>query len=143
MKMNRVIFALNCSLLALCIGCGIKAATPPTAPTIIDPGYYSVQDENFAKALAPLRAFINEEIVNQYPKLSPAQQAQVKGPLNAMQISVNAADVIYLAYHQGQAPGGAAPLTPTPSAAHVADAIAVAQEQQGRLKAALVTATPQ
>lgn len=106
-----ILLTLALGLTFYLTGCGATHTTTPpeaTAPTVVDPGYYSVQDEIFAKALAPLRAFIQEEIVNQYATWTPAQRDALRPALNAMKQALNVADPMYKAYHNSLAPGGAA-----------------------------------
>lgn len=156
MKANRLVFAINCSLLALTLaaataltGCPAASTTTPAAaqaPTL-DPGYYTAQDETFGKVLAPIRAFITEEVVNQYPKLSPEQQAAIKPALDSAKLTANATLLLYLAYHNSLAPGAPLTATPPPEAAQVSDSILLLQTAQGKLQSVLtsagVTPTPQ
>lgn len=82
------------------IGCGsVNSTTPPTA---LAPGYTSQADQTFGQSLAAARALANQAVTD-FGTLTPAQQAQIKNPLNGFVAAVNAADAVYTAFHSGQA----------------------------------------
>lgn len=87
--------------LALCI-LGCPSATTATPPAALAPGYTSQTDQTFGQALAAAHALANQAVLD-YGKLTPAQQQTEKAALNGFVAAVNAADAIYLAYHQSQA----------------------------------------
>lgn len=90
-------FAL-CLLLLLPIGCA--TATAPTPP--LAPGYTSPTDQSFGQSLKAAHDLANQAVLD-YGKLTPAQQQTEKAALNGFVAAVNAADAIYLVYHQSQA----------------------------------------
>jgi hypothetical protein len=85
--------------LPLTFGCGATATTPPAA---LAPGYTSQFDQTAGQALAAAHALVAKATAD-YPTLTAAQQATEKPILNAFVSAVNAADTVYLAFHNGTA----------------------------------------
>lgn len=105
---------LTLALVIGSIGCGaVNSPTPPLAP-----GYASQADQTFGQTLSALHAFAQQAQID-YNRLTVAQQTPVKQPLNNFIAAVNAADSVYLAFHQGQA-----------TQAQVQSALTIAQTNQ-------------
>lgn len=94
--------ALLSTFLALPLIFGCAAATSTTPPTALAPRYTSAADQAAGQTLAAAHALVSKAVTD-YTSLTPAQQATVKGPLNAFVTAVNTADSIYIAFHAGTA----------------------------------------
>jgi hypothetical protein len=106
--MKRLIAAaaLTLSLCLMPIGC-TQQVTANTPPAALAPGYLNSQDQTMGQTLASIDSFLNQEKVN-YNEKTAAQQAQEKAILNTFIQSVNVANALYTAYHQGSATEAAA-----------------------------------
>lgn len=96
--MKRILLCL-----ALCLpltGCPTASTTTP--PAALAPGYTSQFDQTAGQTLAAAHALVTKAIAD-YPSLTPTQQASEKPILNAFVSAVNAADTVYLAFHNGTA----------------------------------------
>lgn len=83
-------------------GCKTSATAPPLAP-----GYNNPADQQMGQILAGARAFyqsIQQQSAAGTMTLNPTE----KMSFNAFGVSLNAADSVYLAYHNGQATQAAA-----------------------------------
>ena len=94
-------YVLSAFLVLSILGCAVKApvgAGPtPTAPVLI-PGSNSQFDQDTYRTLATIHAFAAAASAN--PAVLTANQKQLLNQLNA---SINAAVLVYDAYHVGQA----------------------------------------
>lgn len=86
-------------------GCGAKAN--PTTPAQLAPGYANQADQQMGEILAGAHAFyvsIEQQVAGGSLTLTP----EVKTGFNTFGTSLNAAQSVYLAYHNGQATQAAA-----------------------------------
>lgn len=97
MKKFLLPIALACLALPLA---GCLKATSTTAPAALAPGYANGDDQILGQALAGVNAFVSQEKIN-YARLTAAQQAPEKAPLNALIDAVDVANTAYAAYHAG------------------------------------------
>lgn len=84
-------------------GCAPTAATP----TVLAPGYQNAADQQMGEILAGAHSFytsIQQQVGAGTLTLTP----QVKAAFNTFGVSLNAAQTVYLAYHNGQATQAAA-----------------------------------
>jgi hypothetical protein len=96
--MKRILLCLS-----LCLPLtGCPSTTSTTPPAALAPGYSSQFDQTAGQTLAAARALVTKAIAD-YPTLTAAQQATEKPILNAFVSAVNAADTVYLAFHNGTA----------------------------------------
>lgn len=95
--MKRILILLALTLpLAAC-----KTTSAPSAPQSLAPGYLNQQDEVMGQTLNGIHQFISSveaKIAAGYVE-SPTE----KTALNALIATTNAADITYLAYHNGAA----------------------------------------
>lgn len=99
--------ALTSAILALALfvplaGCKTAAVAPPLAP-----GYLNQADQTMGQALAGAEAFY-QKIQQQSAAGTVALSAGEKKVLNDLGTAINAADPLYLAYHNGQGTQAAA-----------------------------------
>ena len=99
--------ALTSAILALALfvplaGCKTAATAPPLAP-----GYLNQADQTMGQALAGAEAFY-QKIQQQSAAGTVALSAGEKKVLNDLGTAINAADPLYLAYHNGQGTQAAA-----------------------------------
>ena len=84
-------------LFALCLP--MTACTPSATPTALAPGYLNSADQQMGEILSGARAFYvsiqQQQAANQLGLTPAAKQA-----FNTFGVSLNAAESIYLAYHQ-------------------------------------------
>lgn len=85
-------------LLLVCLLAGCKAATVTTPPAALIPGATSQFDQDTYKALATAHAFAQQAASN-----PAALSTTAKTILNQFIVDLNAADVLYSAFHAGQA----------------------------------------
>ncbi len=92
-------FTILCLLSAFLLtgGCKQTGVAPPTAP-----GYANQADQQMGSILAGARAFYMS-IQQQSAAGTMTLSATEKQAFNAFGLSLNAADTVYLAYHNGQA----------------------------------------
>jgi hypothetical protein len=82
------------------IGCK-PSANPPTAPQLA-PGYNNAADQQMGEILSGAHAFYTS-IQQQAQAGTLTLQPSVKAAFNAFGVSLNAAQTVYLSYHQGTA----------------------------------------
>ncbi|MHB1952151.1 MAG: hypothetical protein ACYCOU_00260 [Sulfobacillus sp.] len=107
---------------------GCKTATATTATQALAPGYANQQDMIFGESLSALHGFVGS-LLSQETAGTFQPSATQKNAINALTLSVNAADASYMAYKQG-----------TQTAAQVQAAITTAQSQQSALQSTIPTA---
>lgn len=83
------------------VGC-TPAATNPTTPAQLAPGYSNQADQQMGEVLSGAHAFY-QSIQQQSQAGTLTLTPQVKQAFNAFGVSLNAAQSVYLAYHQGAA----------------------------------------
>lgn len=81
-------------------GCKTNQVNPPTAP--VAAGYLNAQDQQMGKVLAGARNFYTS-IQDQVNAKTLTMGDSIKAKFNAFGVTLNAAESIYLAYHQGAA----------------------------------------
>ena len=87
------------TLLGFCsIGCGTKAN--PTTPAQLAPGYNNTADQQMGEILSGARAFYTS-IQQQSQAGTLTLTPTVKQSFNAFGVSLNAAEIVYLGYHNG------------------------------------------
>ena len=130
--MKRAILSLILLPLLVLPLAGCPAASSSTPPTALAPGYNSAVDQQLGQTMAALRA-ADYAAASGYLSLTPTQQAAEKAALNNFTAAVNAADVLYLAYHAGVTVANPNP----PSQAQVQAAISTATTAQANFNATL------
>ena len=130
--MKRALLSLILLPLLVLPLAGCPAASSTTPPAALAPGYSTALDQQLGQALAALRAG-DYAATTSYLALTPAQQAAEKTALNNFTAAVNAADVLYLAYHAGVTVANPNP----PSQAQVTAAITAATTAQTNFNATL------
>lgn len=98
--MKRILSIALCLCMVPIFGC--QPATSTTPPAALAPGYSSQFDQTAGQSLAAAHALVSKGVAD-YPSLTPSQQATEKPILNAFVTAVNAADAVYLAFHNGAA----------------------------------------
>lgn len=101
LNLRRVISALALSAV-LCVGSsvmlGCPSATSTTPPAALAPGALNQFDQSTYQALAAAHAFATTAAAN-----GSSLSASQKAALNNLIQALNAADVLYAAYHSGAA----------------------------------------
>lgn len=92
-------------LMALCLP--LAACTPSATPTALAPGYLNSADQQMGEILAGARSFYTS-IQQQSAAGTLTLQPTVKASFNTFGVTLNAAESVYLAYHNGQATQAAA-----------------------------------
>lgn len=89
-------------LLVLMLLPGCKPTTAANTPAVLAPGYLNAADQQMGEILAGAHNFYNS-IQSQVNAGTLTMGSTIKASFNDFAISLNAAQTVYLAYHNGQA----------------------------------------